>query len=126
VEQHGEPDAACPPQSAYSLVIQTGSQLVVGQLPHGWQVKAANPRPLVDEAAGLPRTFGHTQIEYIPAPMCVGQGTCGGAGYRADVPWLGHMPVHRPDQGLHKPGADPLMDQTLILCPGLLPIAGFG
>jgi ribonuclease H / adenosylcobalamin/alpha-ribazole phosphatase len=52
--------------SAYSLVIQTDSQLVVGQLTQGWQVKAANLRPLVDEAAGLLRTFGHTQLEKVP------------------------------------------------------------
>jgi ribonuclease HI len=60
--------------SAYSLVVQTDAQLVVGQLTQGWQVKAANPstslrtglRPLVDEAAGLLRVFGHTQLEKVP------------------------------------------------------------
>jgi ribonuclease HI len=52
--------------SAYSLVIQTDSQLVFGQLTRGWQVKAANLRPLVDEAAGLLKTFGRTQLEKVP------------------------------------------------------------
>jgi ribonuclease HI len=52
--------------SGYSLVIQTDSQLLVGQLTRGWQVKAANLRPLVDEAAGLLRAFGHTQLEKVP------------------------------------------------------------
>lgn len=52
--------------SAYSLVAQTDSQLIVGQLSKGWQVKAANLRPLVDEASGLLRAFGHTQLEKVP------------------------------------------------------------
>ena len=52
--------------SAYSLVIQTDAQLVVGQLTQGWQVKAANLRPLVDEAAGLPQAVGHNQPEKGP------------------------------------------------------------
>jgi hypothetical protein len=39
---------------------------MVGQLTQGWQVKAANLRPLVDEAAGLLRAFGHTQLEKVP------------------------------------------------------------
>ena len=52
--------------SAYSLVVQTDSQLVVGQLTQGWQVKAANLRPLVDEAGGLLRAFDHTQLEKVP------------------------------------------------------------
>jgi ribonuclease HI len=52
--------------SGYSLLIQTDAQLVVGQLTRGWQVKAVNLRTLVDEAAGLLRAFGHTQLEKVP------------------------------------------------------------
>jgi ribonuclease HI len=52
--------------SDYSLLVHTDSQLMVGQLTQGWQVKAANLRPLVDEAAGLLRAFGHTQLEKVP------------------------------------------------------------
>ena len=50
----------------YSVVVQTDAQLLVGQLTQGWQVKAANLRPLVDEAAGLLRAFGDTQLEKVP------------------------------------------------------------
>lgn len=50
----------------YSVVVQTDSQLVVGQLTQGWQVKSANLRPLVDEAASLLRAFGATQLEKVP------------------------------------------------------------
>jgi ribonuclease HI len=52
--------------SNYSLAIQTDSQLVVGQLTHGWLVKAANLRPLVDEAAALLKSFGLVQLEKVP------------------------------------------------------------
>jgi ribonuclease HI len=52
--------------SNYSLVIQTDSQLIVGQLTKGWQVKAANLRPLVDEAAALLKSFGLAQLEKVP------------------------------------------------------------
>lgn len=52
--------------SDYSLLVHTGSQLMVGQLTLSWQVKAANPstplrtglRSLVDEAATLIKAFG--------------------------------------------------------------------
>ena len=52
--------------SGYSLLVHTDSQLMVGQLTQGWQVKAANPsaplrtglRPLVDKAATLIQAFG--------------------------------------------------------------------
>jgi ribonuclease HI len=61
--------------SAYSLLVHTDSQLVVGQLTHlclrhrcrqGWQVKAANLRPLVDEAAALIRAFGRCDLVKVP------------------------------------------------------------
>ena len=52
--------------SAYSLLIQTDSQLVVGQLKHGWKVKAAHLRPLVDEAAGLLKLFGRCDLVKVP------------------------------------------------------------
>ena len=44
--------------SGYSLLAHTDSQLMVGQLTQGWKVKAANLRPLVDEATGLMQAFG--------------------------------------------------------------------
>jgi len=44
--------------SGYSLLVHTDSQLMVGQLTQGWQIKAANLRPLVDEAAALIQIFG--------------------------------------------------------------------
>jgi len=47
--------------SDYSLLVHTDSQLVVGQLIQGWKVKAANLRPLVDEAAA-------TEKEPDPSP----------------------------------------------------------
>jgi ribonuclease HI len=50
----------------YSVVVQTDAQLLVGQLTQGWQVKAANLRPLVDEAAGLLKSFGLAQLEKVP------------------------------------------------------------
>jgi ribonuclease HI len=50
----------------YSLLVHTDSQLMVGQLAQGWQVKAANLRPLVDEAATLIQTFGRCDLIKIP------------------------------------------------------------
>ena len=50
----------------YSVVVQTDAQLLVGQLTQGWQVKAANLRPLVDEAASLLESFGLAQLEKVP------------------------------------------------------------
>lgn len=50
----------------YSVVVQTDSQLMVGQLTQGWQVKAANLRPLVDEAAALLKGFAVAQLEKVP------------------------------------------------------------
>jgi len=52
--------------SGYSLLVHTDSQLLVGQLTQGWQVKAANLRPLVDEAAGLLQTFGRCDLIKVP------------------------------------------------------------
>ena len=52
--------------SAYSLLIYTDSQLVVSQLTQGWKVKAANLRPLVDEAAALMQTFGRCDLVKVP------------------------------------------------------------
>jgi len=52
--------------SGYSLLAHTDSQLVVGQLTQGWKVKAANLRPLVDEAAALMQTFGRCDLVKVP------------------------------------------------------------
>ena len=52
--------------SQYSLLVHTDSQLVVGQLTQGWKVKAANLRPLVDEAAALMQTFGRCDLVKVP------------------------------------------------------------
>jgi len=50
----------------YSLLIQTDAQLLVGQLTQGWQVKAGNLRPLVDEAQGLLASFGLAHLQKVP------------------------------------------------------------
>ena len=50
----------------YSLLVYTDSQLIVGQCTQGWQVKAANLRSLVDEAATLIRTFGRCDLVKVP------------------------------------------------------------
>ena len=50
----------------YSLLVQTDAQLLVGQLTQGWQVKAGNLRPLVDEADGLIRAFGRCDLVKVP------------------------------------------------------------
>jgi len=52
--------------SDYSLLVHTDSQLVVGQLTQSWKVKAANLRPLVDEAAVLVWTFGRCDLVKVP------------------------------------------------------------
>ncbi len=52
--------------SGYSLLVHTDSQLMVGQLTQGWKVKAANLRPLVDEAAALMQTFGRCDLVKVP------------------------------------------------------------
>ena len=50
----------------YSLLVHTDSQLMVGQLTQGWQVKAANLRPLVDEARNLVQAFGRCDLVKVP------------------------------------------------------------
>ena len=50
----------------YSVVVHTDSQLLVGQLTQGWKSKAANLRPLVDEAAALIQAFGHCDLVKVP------------------------------------------------------------
>ncbi|NLF12218.1 MAG: reverse transcriptase-like protein [Anaerolineaceae bacterium] len=50
----------------YSLLVHTDSQLMVGQVTRGWQVKAANVRPLVDEAKGLVQAFGRCDLVKVP------------------------------------------------------------
>lgn len=50
----------------YSVVVHTDSQLMVGQLTQGWQVKSANLRPLVDEATALIQTFGRCDLVKVP------------------------------------------------------------
>ena len=52
--------------SGYSLLVHTDSQLIVGQLTEGWQVKAANLRSLVDEAAALIQAFGRCDLVKVP------------------------------------------------------------
>ena len=39
---------------------------MVGQLTQGWQVKAANLRPLVDEAKSLMAAFGRCHLVKVP------------------------------------------------------------
>jgi ribonuclease HI len=50
----------------YSVTVHTDSQLVVGQLTQGWQIKAANLRSLVDEARCLLQTFGRCDLVKVP------------------------------------------------------------
>lgn len=52
--------------SGYSLLVHTDSQLMVGQLTQGWKIKAANLRPLVDEAAVLIQVFGRCDLVKVP------------------------------------------------------------
>ena len=52
--------------STYSLLVHTDSQLMVGQAIQGWQVKAANLRPLRDEATTLMRAFGRCELVKVP------------------------------------------------------------
>jgi len=52
--------------AGYSLLVHTDSQLMVGQLTQGWQVKAANLRPLVDEARSLVQAFGRCDLVKVP------------------------------------------------------------
>ncbi len=52
--------------SDYSLLVHTDSQLMVGQLTQGWQIKAVNLRPLVDEARSLVQAFGRCDLVKVP------------------------------------------------------------
>ena len=52
--------------SGYSLLAHTDSQLMVGQLTQGWKVKAANLRPLVDEATSMMQAFGRCDLVKVP------------------------------------------------------------
>ena len=52
--------------STHSLLAYTDSQLLVGHLTQGWQIKAANLRPLKDEASELMRTFGCCDLVKVP------------------------------------------------------------
>jgi ribonuclease HI len=52
--------------SAYSLLVHTDSQLMIGQLIQRWQVKATNLRPLVDKAASLVPAFGRCDLAKVP------------------------------------------------------------
>ena len=51
---------------SYSVAVHTDSQLMVGQLTQGWKIKAANLRPLVDEAAALIQAFGRCALVKVP------------------------------------------------------------
>ena len=52
--------------SGFSLLAHTDSQLMVGQLTQDWKVKAANLRPLVDEAKNLMQAFGRCDLVKVP------------------------------------------------------------
>ena len=52
--------------ASYSLLVYTDSQLMVGQITQGWQVKAANLRPLIDEARSLLKAFGKADLVKVP------------------------------------------------------------
>jgi len=54
------------------VAVRTDSQLLVGQLTQGWQVKAANLRSLVDEARSLLQTFGRCDLVKVRATRSSG------------------------------------------------------
>jgi ribonuclease HI len=66
VNLRGRIERAGKSSRSYSVEVHTDSQLLVGQLTQGWQIKAANLRPLVDEAATLIRTFGRCDLVKVP------------------------------------------------------------
>ena len=66
VDLRGRIERAGKSPRSYSVVVHTDSQLLVGQLTQGWQVKAANLRPLVDEATALIQTFGRCDLVKVP------------------------------------------------------------
>jgi ribonuclease HI len=52
--------------ASYSLLAYTDSQLMVGQITQGWQVKAANLRPLINEAKAPLKAFGRADLVKVP------------------------------------------------------------
>ena len=50
----------------YSVLVYTDSPLIVGQVTQGWQVKAANVPPLIDEARSLLKAFGRHDLVKVP------------------------------------------------------------
>jgi ribonuclease HI len=52
--------------AGYSVLVYTDSQLMVGQITQGWQVKAAHLRPLIDEARSLLKAFGRADLVKVP------------------------------------------------------------
>jgi ribonuclease HI len=66
VDLRGRIERAGKSPRSYTVAVHTDSQLLVGQLTQGWQVKAANLRSLVDEAATLIQTFGRCDLVKVP------------------------------------------------------------
>jgi ribonuclease HI len=66
VDLRGRIERARKSPGSYSVAVHTDSQLLVGQLIQGWQVKAANLRPLVDEAISLMQAFGRCDLVKVP------------------------------------------------------------
>ena len=66
VDLRGRIERAGESPRNYSVVVHTDSQLMVGQLTQGWQVKSSNLRLLVDEAAALIQTFGSCDLVKVP------------------------------------------------------------
>jgi ribonuclease HI len=66
VDLRGRIERAGKSPRNYSVAVHTDSQLLVGQLTQGWQVKAANLRSLADEAATLIQTFGRCDLVKVP------------------------------------------------------------
>ena len=66
VDLRGRIERAGKSPHSYSVVMHTDSQLLVGQLTRGWQIKAANLRPLVDEAKSLMGAFGCCDLVKVP------------------------------------------------------------
>ena len=66
VDLRGRIERAGKRPRSYSVAVHTDSQLLVGQLTQGWQVKAANLRSLVDEARSLIQTFGRCDLVKTP------------------------------------------------------------
>jgi ribonuclease HI len=66
VDLRGRIERAGKSPRSYSVGVNTDSQLMVGQLTLGWKVKAANLRPLVDEAKTLMAAFGRCDLVKVP------------------------------------------------------------